>query len=234
MCLLIIGNILAVTKGFDENPTFTDTFGDGPAGSYEDIKYVWVDNNETFIKFKIEFAAPFNISVVPLGTFLKIFISLDNTTGTPITDIKVHYDIRWFFNGPELYAWDMRFRDYINDTNTITTKLQATDLVYFRHSNNYTTMEIEYRLKSVSGFNMEDVPMGIGYLNVALGQNIAVKFEMGWSDWAPNATDGAIPYTLKGGPAPPSGIPGFESVFVVTCIFTLFLFSLERRHLSKP
>ncbi len=184
--LILLGTINTFANAFPTDPYYTDDFGDDTSGAFEDIKYIWVDNNETFLMFRIEFAGPFNDTIAN-GIYCRVFISVDNNTGTLHADFLSDYSIRLMTLNPD---WYPSFNDDGNSSNNVIPISSDSGLLYFLQSNNNHTLEIGYKLQSSY--------TGKGYLNVSLGQTINLKFEMGWtSDWAPDIGEGNLSYTLK-------------------------------------
>lgn len=214
--LLLFGCFPQSSNAFPVSPHYTDDFGDDSDGSYEDIKYIWVDNNETHLMFKVEVAAPYN-DTISSGVYCRIFLSVDNSTGMLFSDFYADYYIRWLQNNP---GWEPRFWDEDNTSNRLMTMPLDTGLMYWVQSNNNHTFEIGYRLKSY----YNDAGTLRGYLNISLGQTINFKIEMGWtSDWAPDIGEWNLSYTLKtfsGGDGEPP-IPGFQLVPLVFGLIVL-------------
>ncbi len=189
IALLLVFEVFPVfTNAFTEQPYYTDDFGDSTLGSWEDIKYVWIDNNESFIMFKVELAAPFN-ETVSVGTFLRIYISVDNSTGYLYDDFMADYYIRYIRASSDWESW---FWDVSNVSNRLQLTPAETGLYYVIRSHNDKVIELGYKMQTYYNDGGADK----GYLNISLGQRIFFKVEMGLtSDWAPDIGEGNLSYT---------------------------------------
>ncbi|MDD1778429.1 MAG: hypothetical protein LUQ65_09710 [Candidatus Helarchaeota archaeon] len=173
------------TLAFSQNPQITDASGDASYDS-EDLLKVWLAHNATHLMFKAELAAPFNGTLVRV---IYIGISVSDSTGVD-TDFFGDWKSDFLFgvsgNGAilRIVLWDQG-----NSSNSLWDNNQ---LGYYIQTNNDKTIEIGYRLQTYQE--------GKGFLNVALGQTIKVRFYSGGdSDNAPENAELPITYTLESG-----------------------------------
>lgn len=189
---LFIGTIFSSGVGFTIAPTYTDDVGDANA-DYEDIFHIWIDNDNSYLQFKIELVGPFNQTLI--GKVVYALISVDDATGDDFgtLDIKVDYiiGINARFDASNI---DLNFEDLNNGSNTVYS-VSTLDVWnsqgYFTLYNENKTVEMHYKLQTYDND-------GKGYLNISLGQSIKIKFYAGDdSDYAPDIGEGVISYTLS-------------------------------------
>jgi hypothetical protein len=185
LCVLIgVSSSPMSTLAFSQNPQLTDAPGDAPA-NYEDIKAIWLDNNATYLMFKMELAAPYNGTLS--GQVKYIAISVNDSTGqvTGFFDIwKCDFIFGVSANGTGL---NIVIFDYANFSNDLALN---NHLGYFIQTDNDMTIEIGYRLQTYQD--------GKGFLDVVPGQTIKVRFFSGSDgDVAPEDAELPLTYTLK-------------------------------------
>jgi hypothetical protein len=182
--LIVFVNVSSMTTlAFSQNPQLTDATGDTP-DNFEDITNIWLDYNATYLMFKVELAAPFN------GTLVRVIymgISMNDSTGvaTGFWDTwKCDFIFGVSGNGVSLniVLWDEG-----NSSNNLWINNQ---LGYYIQTNYNKTIEIGYKLQTYQE--------GKGFLDVALGQTIKVRFYAGGdSDVAPENAEPPMTYTLE-------------------------------------
>ncbi len=207
LLILFSGVFLLNVRGFSENPSYTDNFGDSSPGC-TDILYIWVDNNATYIKFRTEV----NGSIVTGMSIFNIYISTNDNTGTNIsgdTSNNLLFLANYRINYDGGAAGSMGFFDYGNGSNNLINP-HLVGMGYSLFLNNNKTIEIGYRLQTYHS--------GEGYLNLSIGQSIQLGFKSYVStDYAPDVGKNAFYYILQ--EETPGGIPGFEGIFLIGAIF---------------
>jgi len=201
---LFFGMFLVNGFCFTETPTLTDPQGD--AIPQCDIVSVWIDNDNEYLRFKVEILGWFDATpdeYINTWNGIGIGINVDNETGSDTSEFWQDVDyILWFstVETPEcLYLEDQN-----NGSNDA---IGHPEVSYFLLSNHNHTVEIGYKLKT---YNND----GDGYLNISIRQTINVVFYAwywillakgeepplkngGYEDWCPYYPDFII-YTLTG------------------------------------
>ncbi len=188
ICLILYGFFIPTALVFSETPTYSDPPGDNGGGpAFEDILQVWVENDEAFIRFKLELNGAFDQMQYPI---FYAFISINNETGILHSgwNIRVQYLI--LLTGTPSSGVAINFIDYVNGSNSLPTPLQGGLANYTLSYNNFT-LEIDYKLRSYY--------LGAGFLNLYLGQMIHLRFQgSSTSDYAPDLDQSLIEYVMKG------------------------------------
>lgn len=180
--LVMVSSSSVPALAFSQNPQLTDESGDTPY-NYQDMKNIWVDNNATYLMFKVELAAPFNGT---LGQVIYMAILVDDNTA-----VATGFFDTWKCNFAFGVSGDgailkVVFYDYPNGSNDLWSN---NHLGYYIQSNGNKTIEIGYKLQTYQD--------GKGFLDVALGQTIEVRFYVGGdSDVAPENEELPLTYTL--------------------------------------
>ncbi len=219
------------TIGFSAQPTYTDAKDDqSNLGCYfEDIWYVWLSCNTTYLQCKIEF----NGTWIYPDSWLWIYVSVNDLTGSNDSsqvDINADYCI-WMENNALLYFED--FNDGTpthlgGGTNDINTDLNGTGFAYSLFSNNNCTLEIGYKFQS-------NITTGEGYFNVSMGDTMKIKFKSDTDcDYAPDLGQDPITFTLSLPGTNPPPIPAFELLLVLIPIACLALYVHEKKKNAQP
>jgi hypothetical protein len=208
---ILCGILLSSGWCFSTTPTYVDPGGDqGSAPVFADILKVWVDNDNTFLRFKWEMNESFDQYGWP---WFSAFISVDNSTGSDFGwDVLLDYRIVVYAapdHGPR-----MQLSNYGNSSNNLVdTILKA--MSYCSLTNNNKTIEFGYRLQTY----YNDSGVFKGFLNVSIGQTIYLRMQGDYdSDYAPNTDLPSIRYVVKES----SGIPGFGSLLLTLAMLIVF------------
>ena len=208
---VLFGSLWMNGVGYTTENSITDPAGDHvDEGNYSDILKVWVDNNDTFIMFKIELAGPWNLTMPPSVRILAL-ISVDNATGHDwgiFTNFL--YDYRFYFE-PHAWGFSVDFLDHANGANDLFNGTQV-GMAFYNLTNNNCTVEFGWKINTNSG--------GKGNLPLTRNQQLYLKFYAGIdSDFAPDIGEEPMGYIVD---LPSSGgIPGFELVFVTLLVITI-------------
>ncbi len=221
---LFFGTMITNGMGFSQTPTYTDPGGDGNTVG-TDILKVWIDNDASYLRFKLELNGSFNQYDWPVYI---TWISIDNSTGVDAgthgapysfdlpVDYKLYFEI---FATGEVYTY---IYDYNNGTNDHLDPFGA-GLTYYRLSDNNHTLEYGYKIQTADPGNY-----GKGFLNVSIGQTIYLKFQGELDpDLVPDSSL-MIPYTLKES----GGIPGFELPLLSLSLLVAIIFYFQTK--KKP
>ncbi|HUX98175.1 MAG TPA: hypothetical protein VMV49_01355 [Candidatus Deferrimicrobium sp.] len=206
---LFFGTMVTNGVGFTQTPTYIDTGGDS-LPPCTDILKIWVDNDATFLQFKLELNGSFDQYVWPV---YEVYISIDNSTGSDLgwdlpIDCRIDFEINPI---GVVYSF---FEDFNNDTNNLEDPISA-ELMYYQLSNNNHTLELGYKLQTSD--------QGRGFLNVSIGQTIYLKLQGDWdSDLVPNLNV-LIRYVLT---EESGGIPSFGLPFLSLAVLAAVMFFL--------
>jgi hypothetical protein len=202
---LFFGMLVTNSVGFTQDPQYIDPGGDHePAPICTDILKVWIANDATYLRFKLELNGSLNQYD---GAIYFVFISIDNNTGSNWGwDLPIYYRIQFEIEPDgELFSY---FEDFVNGTNIHTHPFEV-GLLYYTLSNNNHTLEFGYKIQTTDE--------GKGHLNVSIGQTIYLKFQGDLdSDYAPDL-DALLRYVLT---EESGGIPGFGLPFLSLAVLS--------------
>lgn len=204
---LFFGTVVTNGVGFTQTPTYIDPGGDSTP-LCTDILKVWIDNDATYLRFKLELNGSFDQYVHP--AYLA-YISIDNSTGSNNGwDLPIDYRIKLEFAPSG--GINSGFIDENNSSNDHIDPF-GVGLVYYSLSNNNHTLEFGYKLQTAD--------QGKGFLNVSIGQTIYLKFQ-GYldSDLVPDLGL-LIRYVLT---EESGGIPGFDLPFLSLAVLAAITF----------
>ncbi len=201
---VIFGTIPIFGVGFQTSPTFNDPAGDPAFGMGEDILNAWIDDNQTHLMVKIQFAGAFTFEDFDI---LYILLSVNDSWG--ITDLLGHtfnFTVDYYLLlNPQSGYFSLFFRDTINTTNNLN-NVENTNLGYFINDSTTKTVEIGYRINAYSG--------GAGFLAIVPGQNIKIQLKTSTTtDLAPNY----LPYIYN----MKQKSPAENYIGVITTVFLL-------------
>lgn len=206
LTIIFLGSFLIIGNCYSPENSYNDSDSDATTPDTEIIT-VWVDNTESFIKFKVEMNQSW--SFAPFYR-IYVFISVDPLTGSDwggFIDFNSDYVID--FN-PSLTEDRVDFIAVNNISNNLN-EGEELGMAFSTLTNNNKTIEFGWKLKTYYG--------GTGYLNLSFGQTIQIKFYAGGdSDYAPDMGLDPLNYTLERKTIP--NIPGFNITFIITSSLT--------------
>jgi hypothetical protein len=227
--ILIMGILFATFlvngTGYSNENSIPDPSGDFIGyGDFADIVKVWVDNNESFIMFKVETVGPWNLTM-PDTSKIDVFISVDNTTGSDeggmFTNFLADYIVEFVLTAG---IFHVGFYDYANWSGNSLIQGDLLGMGFFNISTDGRTVEFGWKLNTTAG--------GKGNLILSLGQQIYLKCSTQFdSDFAPDIGLEPMAYILVK-PISDGGIPAFELLFATLSLITLVV--LHRFLDKKP
>jgi hypothetical protein len=212
---ILCGTLLSSGWCFSTTPTCIDPGGDQEsAPGFADILKVWVDNDGTFLRFKLELNGTYDQYYWPYHT---AYISVDNSTGVDYGwDVLIDYRID-VYAGPS-YGPTIYFENFGNSTNNLDDTIPKA-MSYYSLTDNNHTLEFGYRLHTY----YNDAGADRGFLNVSIGQTIYLRMRGDWdSDYAPDEDLPSIRYVVKES----GGIPGFGLLLLTFAMLTVFAIKL--------
>ncbi|MBD3187480.1 hypothetical protein GF325_11665 [Candidatus Bathyarchaeota archaeon] len=187
--------------GFSDEPQLLDAHGDTGL-DYEDMRDIWIDNNNTHLMFKVDLGGAWNETL----SFQCIYMSILTEEGGTNTAFFDTWNTTYLLG---ITANGTHIRPVFYDKNDPSNSLSEAPQCYWKRSNANQTVEIGYELKKSVG--------GKGLLDLEAGDAIDIRFYSGGdSDVAPEDVADSYSYTLK---SPTKNIPGYSMLLLMGSIF---------------